>query len=180
MFPQFLLLTGIIFWPSVGCEYTPACLQSSPPRRSHRLPATFFRFVKACCLGFQNQLFQTLETLNSYIKPDQAGDRPDPGVEQILQQSFPVLPGEVEIANPDFVIFFTEPRFDGALLSTFPGVAFHPVLENGAELATIEGHGLLGVWLRTYHPGYLARDNQRYERVMKRLLEFCLGNKSPM
>src|ERR1035437_9205911 len=55
----------LVLGPPGGGEYTPVCLQSSPPgtvvfsRRSHRFPTALFRDLKACRFDIRNQLFQT-------------------------------------------------------------------------------------------------------------------------
>ncbi|MDR7318010.1 hypothetical protein [Brevibacillus nitrificans] len=55
-------------------------------------------------------------------------------IEEILCTEFAVLPMEIEILNPDLIIFFTGPDYDERLLSTFncyrvyQGVILEPIV----------------------------------------------------
>ncbi|WP_126428609.1 hypothetical protein [Brevibacillus marinus] len=64
---------------------------------------------------------------SNLIKLDQNNSRPSPEVEEIVCTAFPLLPHEITALQPDVVIFFTGPSYDGRLKRTFPKVVFEPV-----------------------------------------------------
>jgi hypothetical protein len=54
-------------------------------------------------------------------KLDQRATRPTPDVEATLLEKFPVVIREIEITQPDVVVFFTGPAYDRLLSNAFPG-----------------------------------------------------------
>lgn len=62
---------------------------------------------------------------SNLVKVDQLGGRlRAPGLEAAVAR-VGLLQGEIEITNPDVVVFFTGPSYDGCLMDTFPGVTFN-------------------------------------------------------
>ena len=95
------------------------------------------------------------------VKIDQNKRRPPKDVERCICETFPVLPMEIEITNPDVVIFFTGPYYDDRLKITFDGATFEPV--KGYEikmLARVVHKSLPYRSFRTYHPKYLRLKKQ--------------------
>jgi hypothetical protein len=85
---------------------------------------------------------------SNLVKVDQDGVRPSPEIENLISQ-FGMVPREIEIAQPDAVVFFTGPNYDERLIATLPEIQFefqtdyvarlvHPVLPRSS--------------FRTYHP----------------------------
>lgn len=64
----------------------------------------------------------------------------------------PALQREIEITQPDVVLFFTGPRYDERLAATFPS-ARHVMLEPGLT-RVVDVPGAMHAF-RTYHPRYL-------------------------
>ncbi|MHA6195825.1 hypothetical protein ACX3YG_15800 [Pseudomonas wadenswilerensis] len=111
-------------------------------------------------LGFDTQvlytnLFKTAVEGTSIVKN---GSRED--ADNIWRISAGLLTRELEILNPDAVIFFTGPDYDRYLELEFSGLVWAAVGEHGERRFAKLAHGALPAksW-RTYHPGYLNRGN---------------------
>lgn len=81
--------------------------------------------------------------------------------DQFVVQQFNVLPGELTILDPNIVLFFSGPHYDGSIRFQLggPPASFEPVIEGipASEIARVS-HPLLPVHAyRTYHPNYLQR-----------------------
>jgi hypothetical protein len=66
--------------------------------------------------------------------------------------SVPALQREIEVTQPDVVLFFTGPRYDGRLEATFP-TSERVAIERG--LVRVAGVPGATTAFRTYHPRYL-------------------------
>lgn len=92
------------------------------------------------------------------VKFDQVNnghDRPTQEVESMICEHSP-LPSEIQILEPDVVIFFTGPAYDDRLQSTFPGVGFEDCVSDGFIHRLCHSR-LPKHTYRTYHPAYLRR-----------------------
>ncbi len=88
---------------------------------------------------------------SNLVKIDQDGNRPSAEVEeQICRMG--LLPVEIEILEPDVTVFFTGPRYDARLRSTFSALQLVPV---GDSIDRIEHPELPFHTYRTYHPKFL-------------------------
>jgi hypothetical protein len=95
---------------------------------------------------------------SNLIRVDQDRRRPDPLVEDEIGRVFPVLPREIEITQPDVVVFFTGPLYDARLLNTFPGLEIFKAAGYKIQaLARLRHPGLPYQSYRTYDPAYLRR-----------------------
>jgi len=88
---------------------------------------------------------------------DYKGNRPPVEVEKELRFFGPLLLSEIEILQPDIVLFFTGPRFDEHIKQAFTGARFEPI---GGRFEKIKLSRIQHVLLphhtyRTYHPQYL-------------------------
>jgi len=101
---------------------------------------------------------------SNVIKVDQNQQCPASFIEEVVCNSFPILPLEIEITRPDVVVFFTGPYYDQRLMETL----------NGLSLAKIEGYSekilsrivhneLPKNSFRTYHPNWFSRSRKKYE-----------------
>jgi hypothetical protein len=105
------------------------------------------------------------------VKIDQHASRPSAEIEELVGRHFPVVPHELEIARPDIVVFFTGPYYDERLRRTFAGACLETIAADTPELARVKHEKLPARSFRTYHPGYLARSPETYERVMRKLVD---------
>jgi hypothetical protein len=107
------------------------------------------------------------------VKLDQQTGRPDYKIEELVARHFPVVPGEVQIARPDAVVFFTGPNYDERLMQTFAGARLEAIATDTPELARVKHEMLPDRSFRTYHPRYLAHSSgEIYERVIRKLVGF--------
>lgn len=88
---------------------------------------------------------------SNLIKVDQDGNRPSHEVEEAIC-SLQILPKEIEILQPDVVVFFSGPRYDTRLCSTFSSLRFVPTTDCFDRL---EHRELPFHTYRTKHPKYL-------------------------
>lgn len=103
--------------------------------------------------------------------------RPKPELEDLVCRVFNMLPKEVEIAEPEVIIFFTGPKYDERLKSCFGSAELLPV--EGWDLRTlarvVDQDNLLPTHsYRMYHPGYLFRGRRHVWRQLKgKLSKLC-------
>jgi hypothetical protein len=81
--------------------------------------------------------------------------RPTDRVEASLT-TLPLLEEEIKILAPHVVVFFTGPRYDQLLDTTFPGV-LHDELRRKSPYGVLTHPALPTASFRTYHPNYLQR-----------------------
>lgn len=77
-------------------------------------------------------------------------------VKNIEIEKFNIISQELEILNPDFLVFFTGPYRDREIIQKFPNfiIKKHPNFKT-KELILLENSEGRIVGLRTYHPNYL-------------------------
>lgn len=81
-----------------------------------------------------------------------------PHLKAILAIQQGIVAKEIQILQPDVVIFLTGPRYDDVLRKTFSDVAFRSVDEYPInEVAQVVAAGLPALSFRTYHPAFLNR-----------------------
>ena len=90
---------------------------------------------------------------SNLVKVDCKGARPAPEIEDMVSR-LGLLQMEIELTNPDVVVFFTGPYYDDRLTATFPGVRF---VDAGRHIQRLEHPQLPKRSFRTYHPNYLRR-----------------------
>ena len=82
--------------------------------------------------------------------------RPPSEIEKDLHVTFPILTGEIEILQPNVVIFFSGPYFDEHINQSFVGSQFQSVDGfSEREVARVVHDSLPQHSYRTYHPKYL-------------------------
>ena len=95
---------------------------------------------------------------SNLLRIDQNTARPDRLIEDVVNNLPNLLLNEIEITQPDIVVFFTGPTYDGLLSSTFSTVSFRPVAGYQTRTLARLAHPLLPYdSFRTYHPNYLSR-----------------------
>lgn len=90
---------------------------------------------------------------SNLVKIDQNGKRPNREIEEKLC-SLNLVQSELSIIGPDVVVFFTGPKYDERLKSTFSGISIIPISKMFAKLCHPK---LPNYAFRTYHPNYLRR-----------------------
>ncbi len=84
--------------------------------------------------------------------------RPSQPIVETQMSSFNVVPDEVEITQPDAVLFFTGPNYDDLIRRAFPDVRFEGFRKwEPRRLARLRSADLPERTYRTYHPNYLWR-----------------------
>ncbi|CAB1221344.1 hypothetical protein [Acinetobacter bouvetii] len=77
-------------------------------------------------------------------------------VREIEFEKFNVIPQEIELLKPNFLIFFTGPYRDKEILNKFPNLTIEKHLKfSSKELVLVKNAEGEIVGLRTYHPNYL-------------------------
>jgi hypothetical protein len=89
--------------------------------------------------------------------------RPPKDVEDLICSTFPVLIYEIQMLQPDVVIFFTGPFYDTRIQKTFNDAVFEPIEHfNQRHFARVSQPYLPYHTYRTYHPGFSMRERDRY------------------
>lgn len=99
-------------------------------------------------------------------------------IEELINKSFDVLVSEVNLAEPDVVVFFTGHDYDECLERSFPGVRLSAVPRANLDsnwLAAVKHVRLPEHSYRTYHPGYLNRQ-RKGSSVLGAIRELVLGD----
>lgn len=99
---------------------------------------------------------------NNIIKIGKSGDKGRPEIEVIewQQPAMKLILKEIEIAKPDIVIFFTGPDYDDMLHVVFEDIQFECASDKSIrQLALVSSKYLPSKSVRTYHPGYLWRND---------------------
>jgi hypothetical protein len=83
-------------------------------------------------------------------------------VSALQQAQHGLLFEEINILNPDIVVFFSGPRYDSAIKCEFPDMKISPLSRRvpASAVGVLRAAGLPVRSLRTYHPEYLQRSSQ--------------------
>ncbi|MFC7371364.1 hypothetical protein ACFQPF_06730 [Fictibacillus iocasae] len=109
------------------------------------------------------------------IRIDQNNTRPSKSVEEAVCSSFLVLHSEIEMLEPDVMIFFTGPYYDERIRQTFEGVSFEMVDGFDPRILAQLKHDKLPIHTyRTYHPGFSLRNRARYFEPVLEFLQRSL------
>lgn len=73
-----------------------------------------------------------------------------------------LLAEEINILNPDVVVFLSGPRYDPAIRCEFPDMRISPLSRRipASAVGVVRAEGLPARAIRTYHPEYLQRSRQ--------------------
>ena len=117
---------------------------------------------------------------NNIIKAGKQGKgRPHNEILEIERKYFNVIKKEIEIINPNIIIFFTGPYYDDVLKKVFPEIKISKI-DNFPErrLAKISVSSNC-IAYRTYHPNFLWRNNiDRYINTIIADIKKCLTTAS--
>lgn len=84
-------------------------------------------------------------------------------LENVIHAQTGLLQKEIELLRPTVAVFFTGPQYDRALLREFPDAVFRPVGDRAVrEFARVVSEKIPSKAYRLYHPGYLARNSDRW------------------
>ncbi|OHD57520.1 MAG: hypothetical protein A2014_04730 [Spirochaetes bacterium GWF1_49_6] len=84
--------------------------------------------------------------------------RPDEQVQEEELLNFNILKDEIEILNPDVVLFFSGPNYDQDIINRIDGVEFNTCSNRDTRVFTRLKHKVLpSKTFRTYHPNYLRK-----------------------
>ena len=85
-------------------------------------------------------------------------------------KNFKVLEKEIEILNPDIILFISGPTYDSNIASILDGVKFSRLNKNFSDrqIAKLEFKNRKNIF-RTYHPNYLWRNdiNKYFEAIIE-------------
>lgn len=96
-------------------------------------------------------------------------NRPPRNLEQKILNNFPVIKKEINIVEPDAILFLSGPKFDQHLRKLFEGCSFQNIQNFSKRKFSKIKHKLLPVnTYRTYHPHYLRRSGME-DNVLKRI-----------
>ncbi|MFC1865161.1 hypothetical protein ACFLYB_00395 [Chloroflexota bacterium] len=100
---------------------------------------------------------------SNLIRIDQDQNCPEPPIEELVCNSFPVLPLEINIIKANVVIFFTGPNYDLRLQKTFKRAEYQNISNYKIrKIARISHEDLPFHTYRTYHPNYLYRAGETH------------------
>lgn len=98
---------------------------------------------------------------NNLIKIGKSGEKgtPSKDILEFQDEWFSIIRKEMEILDPDIVIFFTGPNYDKYITRCFDDAKFigHP-RRGMKRLAKVRSNSLPNMTIRTYHPNYLWRN----------------------
>lgn len=81
----------------------------------------------------------------------------------LQKELFPVIKSEMEILQPDLVIFFTGPNYDKYITLEWEEVKFEKLANwNKKKLVKLKHYLLPEATYRTYHPNYLYRSGKAF------------------
>lgn len=131
----------------------------------------FWSFVRSLEDGLN--IGRRMSVWNNLNKCDWSKDKPPLEIELKIERTFGVIPREIEILNPDVVIFLTGPRFDDNIKRLFSDARFESVPGfNERQLARIVQKKLPPKSFRTYHPNYLRRSGNE-QTMLQKLAFLC-------
>jgi hypothetical protein len=119
-------------------------------------------FLRMLAEKFPDKKIQYL--WNNIVKIGNAHDKGRP-VECIREQErtlFRVIPGEMNILKPNVVLFLSGPRYDDVIRENFAEVSYAPLppyTERQLAKLSIPEIPSAELAFRTYHPGYLFRND---------------------
>ncbi|AMR26824.1 hypothetical protein A0257_06680 [Hymenobacter psoromatis] len=81
-------------------------------------------------------------------------------IHEVERRELDVIQEELSILQPTIALFFTGPNYDSIIAEVFHNPEFYPIMDNFSvrQLATLTIPNA-GQAFRTYHPGYLWRNN---------------------
>jgi hypothetical protein len=85
-----------------------------------------------------------------------------------LQFQENILAREIAILKPDACIFFTGPHYHSILNNIFPSLIYevgHSSIEHKWYFSKLRHSALPEISIRTYHPGYLIRSEERWKYI---------------
>jgi len=91
-------------------------------------------------------------------KEDAKGLPPD-YIYEVEREHFPVIKDELKITKPNLVLFLTGPNYDGIIKDNFGEIAYQAVTPYSARQISQVTIDNVPFAFRTYHPGYLYRNN---------------------
>ena len=86
--------------------------------------------------------------------------KPDEQVMGVVRKVLTLLPGEMRIAAPHVIVFFTGPKYDDEIRRICPGVCFE-LLPGEPKIARLAHEALPRCTYRTYHPRSLWHSKRR-------------------
>lgn len=94
------------------------------------------------------------------IGKDEGVGFPSDAIHEVEREHFGVIPHELDILKPTLALFLSGPNYDSVIQDVFGPIEITPVSEDFSvrQLAQFSIPNV-GIALRTYHPGYLWRNN---------------------
>ena len=129
--------------------------------RCYQLGTHFWNGIKRLQLLLDNKYPKQKKSYvwNNIIKIGRLGERGRPPREiyDLEREYFPVIKAEIEILQPNVVIFLTGPSYDDVLRDNFGPVELQPLRPfSERQLSSLKLTGVQNAF-RTYHPNYLWR-----------------------
>ncbi|WP_343665231.1 hypothetical protein [Chryseobacterium mucoviscidosis] len=110
---------------------------------------------------------------NNVIKVGNSGrnkNYPPEYIYNIEKEYFNVISDEINILNPDAIIFFSGPNYDNEIRNSLRDISFQQLSEKFSERALAKlNYANRPNLFRTYHPNYLWRNNINdfFEEIIK-------------
>ena len=110
---------------------------------------------------------------NNVVKIGKSGKKgkPPEHIYQAEKDNFRILEEELNILQPDMVLFLSGPYYDNILIKQFEGVEFKNIDKyNQRQIAEVNLKNVKSAY-RTYHPNYLWRNgiNDYYDAIIKEI-----------
>lgn len=121
----------------------------------------FNRFLMLLNEKYPNKKIEAI--WNNVIKIGNSGrdkNYPPEYIYNIEKEYFSVISDEINILNPDIILFLSGPNYDNEIRNSLNNISFKQLSKDFTEkqLAKLEYQNYKNVY-RTYHPNYLWRNN---------------------
>ncbi|MDF2958797.1 MAG: hypothetical protein K0S39_532 [Paenibacillus sp.] len=109
---------------------------------------------------------------NNINKADENKSRLRSEYEDIIYRTFPVTQGEIEIFNPNIIVFFTASNYDNRLKTVFSGVQFESIPDfSETELVRVRHDNLPINTFRTIHPRSMRFNKKPTDLFLKTIVQ---------
>ncbi|MCA5006810.1 uracil-DNA glycosylase family protein [Sphingobacterium bovistauri] len=121
----------------------------------------FNRFLTLLNKKFPNKKIEAI--WNNVIKVGNSGrdkNYPPEYIYNIEKEYFNIINDEINILNPDIILFMSGPNYDNEIRNSLKNIQFEHFSQNFSErqIAKLNYHNFKNIY-RTYHPNYLWRNN---------------------
>lgn len=119
------------------------------------------KFLKSLNEKFEDK--KVCAVWNNVIKVGVSGtgnNKPNKNIYNVEKENFNIMADEINILNPDIILFLSGPDYDNEIRNALPGVEFNKINDEFTvrQLSKLSYKNHKNIY-RTYHPNYLWRND---------------------